>query len=457
VAVLAIAALLVVLGRSVWQWVWADSDGDGLPDRVEATGWATIDGEVHQTNPDVADSDGDGLTDRDEAGPIIEDPDAGEVYSGLSDPSSPDTDADGLSDGEERDLALDAREPDSDSDTLADGLEMHEIGSAPDLADTDGDGLDDGYEYANRDSLGLSPLWPDVETDKWAYAADFAKGALAGDLLREDSLAWLAGNLVSGGASSIPVVGQLVGGLADLRDAVGSSINGDWVGSGFSAIGLLPGGDAVAVPGKAAEFIARNPHLAAAAAALVASAALIPERIKLQAARRMWPGWDDLVSAGASEKALIQLQRGRVSLDDLTAAIKRPGHIAGAPAGPMRNWSAGEATLSRWYGGPARGVDLQVRVSTAACTIGCRSDIRIVDVLVDGVAHESKVGRVNLTPGIEGEIRKDAWLMQTGQITSAHWHFFASETSNTLGASKPVYDLLDELKVPYTLHLPSGG
>jgi hypothetical protein len=457
VAVATGVVLLVVLGQALWRWNWADTDGDGLRDRIESAGWTTQDGVEHRTDPTSADTDGDGLTDLDEAGSFLTEGAAQAAYVGLSDPLKPDTDEDGLGDGEERNLGLDALDPDLDGDTLVDGVEVQEIGTAPDAADTDGDGFDDGYEVANRESQGLDPLWVDVQTDKWAYAADFAKGALAGDLLREESLAWLAGNLVAGGATSVPVVGQTVGALADLRDAIASAIQGDWVGSGYSAVGILPGGDALAVPWKAAEFIARNPRLAARAAAMVASSTVIPERIRLQAARMIWRDWDGLVRAGAGERALLQLQRGRFGLDDLARAIKRPAHIVGRSAGLLRTWSAGEQLLRDWYEAEATGVDVHVRASTAGCVPGCTSDIRMIDVLADGVAHESKVGRVALTAQVEGEIRKDAWLMKTGVIEEAHWHFFASDTSHTIGAIEPVYDLLEELGIRYTVHLPSDS
>jgi hypothetical protein len=43
---------------------------------------------------------------------------------------------------------------------------------------------------------------------------------------------------------------------------------------------------------------------------------------------------------------------------------------------------------------------------------------RYVDQLVDGMAHEAKVGRTSLTSRIASQISKDAELIQTGQINS---------------------------------------
>jgi hypothetical protein len=451
------ATLIATIGFGLWRWIGTDSDGDGLPDRVEASGWVTADGAEHRTDPDRADSDGDGLTDLDEAGAPVTTGESEDVYSGYSDPLRADTDGDDLIDGAEANLGLDPQDRDSDDDNLRDGYEVDVVSTAPDVADTDGDGFNDGYEDANRDSQGLDPLSADVEIDKLTYVADFAKGALAGDLWREDSLAWLSGNLASGGASSIPVVGQAVGGAGDLRDAIGSAIKGDWVGSGFSALGLVPLGDAIAVPAKAAKFIERNPRLAAQAASLIAKSSVFPDAVKLKAARYIWPSWDELVRAGASEKALLQLQRGRTDLNDLAAVLQRSTHVPGPASGPFPTGRVGEQHLEAQLGAKTKGLDWQVRASTAGCTDKCNSSLRIFDVLVDGIAHESKVGLVPLSAAIQSEIRKDAWLIKDGQIRGAHWHFYPSSASNTLGANPAVLDLLDELHIPYTLHLPAGG
>ena len=408
---------------------------------------------MYRTNPDIPDTDGDGLTDGDEAGALVTNAQSESVYYGYSDPRLPDTDGDSLGDADEADLSLDPFDRDSDGDQLGDGREVEVVGSAPDTADTDGDGFEDGYEDASREKQGLDPLWVNVKVSKASYVAGFAKGAVAGDLWREDSLAWLAGNLASGAASLIPGVGPIVGGGADLRDAIGSAIHADWVGSGFSAAGMVPyAGDAVAIPGKAAKFVARNPELAAATAAIIATAAKVPETIKVKAARQIWgKNWDDLRDAGASEKALLRLQKGPTKLDDLADGLKRPTHVQGPAARFFAEGTEGEVFLEDLYGATLKGADKQVWASTK----GYIGRGRFFDVFVDGVAHESKVGRVLWSESIENQIRKDAWLIKNGDIEAAHWHFFASSASNTVGADKKVFDRLDELGIPYTIHLPA--
>jgi len=74
--------------------------------------------------------------------------------------------------------------------------------------------------------------------------------------------------------------------------------------------------------------------------------------------------------------------------------------------------------------------------------------------LVQGVAHEVKAGYVLSSAHVNNEIREDAWLISTGQLQGAHYHFCASEGSNTIGASPTVIALLEEKGIPYTIHLP---
>lgn len=433
-----------------------DSDRDGLADEVEAATWITRN-DTFRTDPEVADTDGDGLSDGEEAGELV----AGQrgekaVYLGFSDPTSVDSDGDGLSDADEADRSIDPYERDTDGDGIPDGREAEAIGTAPDVVDTDGDGFDDGFEDADRDERGLDPLVVDVKVSKLSYATDFAKGSIAGDLWREDSLAWLAGNLASGGASSIPVIGLPVGAVFDLRDVVGSAIRADWVGSGFSAVGAVPGGDLVAIPGKVGKFVTRNPELTSGAAGIVASIPKVPRAIQVRAAKSLWGDtWEDLRVAGASEKALLRLSDKKANLHAVAAARKRPGHVDGLPAKFFRTGPEGEAFLERLYGVAAKGATTQVSASTKACASVCNSLRRRFDVVADGIAHESKVGRTSLTSSVERQLSSDAYLIETGAIGGAHWHFLASDITDSFGPTGPLLDRLDELTIPYTIHLPA--
>ncbi len=436
----------------------ADSDDDGLGDGAELHGWTTERGAVYHTEPMNPDTDGDGLTDGDEAGVPVAGASSDALFAGLSSPLAVDTDRDDLVDADEADLGLDAYDRDTDDDGIEDGQEVNVVGSDPKLADTDGDGFIDGYEEANRDSQGLDPQVVDVRVDKWDYALDFAKGAVAGELWREDSTAWLAGNLVSGGASFIPGIGWIAGTVADVRDAAGSAIHEDWVGLGFSAVGLVPDvGDTLAVPGKVAGFVARHPELAPVVGATLVGLKSVPDHVKATASKGIWKNWDDLADTGTNNRTLFRLQTGRTNLDTLAGSLQRPTHVTGSPARFMRDGYEGERWLEGVYNAHQAGVNTQVRMPTVGCVDVCNAaNIRVIDVYADGIAHESKVGYKTLSQ-VKKQIRSDAHLIEIGTIKGASWHFFASAHTNKLGASPAVLDLLDEVGIPYTIHVPKRG
>lgn len=431
-----------------------DSDVDGLDDKSETKGRHSTHGVVYRTDPLKPDSDGDGLTDGQEAGASTD----SAAYAVFSDPQKTDTDGDGLTDAEEADVSLDAFNADSDGDGLTDAEEVDQFGTAPDEIDTDGDGFDDAYELANRESRGLDPLRADERISASTYAWDFAQGAVLGELAPGDSLPWLAGNLASGASSFVPGVGWVVGGAADVRDTVGAAIHSDWVGAGFSVIGLVPvGGDATAIPAKVAKFVARHPELAPSVGAAIVGLAWVPSHIKASALKAIAPAdWDYLRAHGVSEASLLRLQQGRSSISTVATSAKRSGHVERVNTPFFDSGQAGEDWLEARYP-PVGGVKhSQVVLSTDGCVVVCNAIARRFDVFVDGVAHESKVGRVTLTDSIERQIRSDAYLVERGVsgVKSAHWHFFASGQSNSMGATQPVLDLLDELSIEYTIHLP---
>lgn len=409
------------LGDWASRWMTpTDSDHDGLPDAVERSGWKTTSGTVR------------------------------------TDPARADTDGDGLEDAREADEGLDPLDTDTDDDELSDGDEVEIIGTDALAADSDADGFEDGYEHANRESRGLSPVHVDVKVSKRQYVTDFAKGAVLGDLNREDSLAWLAGNLASGGSSFLPGVGWVVGGLADVRDAVGSAIRADWVGSAFSAAGVLPSvGDTAAIPNKAAAFVARNPELAASVTAAVLSLKAVPERIKRETARRNYPNsWGTLTRAGAGEKALMKMAGRKADLNELALSLRRPGHVPAGSSSFFADGWKGEAHLESILRRDGTKVETQVIESTEDCVEVCNPFRRRFDVVAGRVAHESKVGYKLFTPSVAMQIQSDAYLIKTGRIRGAHWHFFPSAVTRMVGADRKVLELLDQSKIRYTIYLP---
>lgn len=150
----------------------SDSDGDGLLDGIENSGWDVIiyyvDGtekEIHvKSNPHKKDTDGDGLSDYEEF-----------VYLGILNPSNTDTDGDGLSDYEEvKVYNTYPNKQDSEiwPDGLMDGVEVkgwnitvegktRKVYSDPKLYDTDGDGVSDYEEWVN----GTDPSSEDTDSD----------------------------------------------------------------------------------------------------------------------------------------------------------------------------------------------------------------------------------------------------------------------------------------------------
>jgi von Willebrand factor type A domain/Bacterial TSP3 repeat len=431
--------------------VTKDTDGDGLTDCQETQGILSGTQKRYTSDPSKRDTDGDGLSDADELGNPLAGPfPSGKavVYNVRSDPRKPDTDGDGLTDAAEFDEETSALAKDSDFDNLSDSVEM-DLSTDPTNLDTDGDSFSDGYEHAHRDDQGLNPLYPDVKVSKWSYAADFAKGALAGDLWRADSLAWLAGNLASGASSFIPVVGWIVGGIADLRDAIGSAIHADWVGSGLSALGVLPyAGDAIAIPGKTARFILRNADKSDEALAFVSKLDDVPQAIKIKSLRILGNDFDALTVFGASEAALVKLAAGGTDLKLLAAVTKRAKK--GAPTQFFPNGTSGEKFLEGLFPGSATQEWYKTK---GFLGFGRRADV--VDTA--GVMHESKVGFVKNSKRIRNQIEKDAWIRDNGvnNATGVQWHFFPSSRSSSVGADKAILDLLDAKGIPYVLHMPN--
>lgn len=68
------------------------------------------------------------------------------------------------------------------------------------------------------------------------------------------------------------------------------------------------------------------------------------------------------------------------------------------------------------------------------------------------MSHEVKCGYVSLRSRSSRQIEKDAVLRSQNQ--DVVWRFVASGRSDSLGADPRVLDLLDEVGIPYVIHLP---
>ena len=75
---------------------------------------------------------------------------------------------------------------------------------------------------------------------------------------------------------------------------------------------------------------------------------------------------------------------------------------------------------------------------------GTTRGARFVDRLVNGVAHESKVGYQTLTPEIRLQVAKDAELLQRGDVQGVNWWFFRSPVTGLGGPPEPLLNSLGE-------------
>ena len=442
--------------------VTTDTDGDGLTDCEETQGVLSGFQKRYTSDPTKPDTDDDGLSDADEVGSVISRagiavpgvPASLPLHNVLSDPRKVDSDGDGLVDPFELDLEISALRADDDGDGLADGLEV-DLSTFPYDPDTDNDGFTDAFEHEHRADRGLDPLHVDVKVSKWTYAVDFAKGFVAGDLWREDSLAWLAGNLLSDATSFVPVVGWIAGAVVAVRDTIGSAIHADWVGAGLSLVGAVPYvGDAASMPGKVGKFLVRNRGKADDALAFLAKLPNIPKTVKLKASEVAFrTDYSTLKNAGASDDMLIGVHAGRGNLPRVAAAV-RGANKTTKGSGFMKDGPAGERLLESTYNASKANKTAQIYYRTPRLGRG-----RYVDVLessTPSVIHESKVGQVSFSKRIEQQVMKDNSLIQdpTVAVGGARWHFYASDVSKSIGPDQRVVALLKRYNIPYTIHFP---
>jgi hypothetical protein len=172
--------IVVVLTGAVHAGGTEDTDGDGIKDVAELTGFFGF-----TTDSSSPDTDNDGLTDLDELVTYIDVKNESHIelllvsttvikklqkdYPYKLDPTNPDTDGDGIPDGDEvrvykfnptRDDSL----VDSDSDGL-DNVEEVNIGTDPHRWDTDYDGIRDSDEVLGTYGLITDPKNKDTDGD----------------------------------------------------------------------------------------------------------------------------------------------------------------------------------------------------------------------------------------------------------------------------------------------------
>ncbi|MFT3708505.1 MAG: adventurous gliding motility lipoprotein CglD [Archangium sp.] len=142
-----------------------DTDGDGIPDGIEAGRMMSVVAACNytgdadpasRTNPTQIDSDADGIPDG------VEDKNHnGRAEPTETDATNPDTDMDGINDGAEdanhdgikQATETDPTKRDTDGDRISDGIELSTTHTNPLLADTDMDTCSDGTEDFNQNGM----------------------------------------------------------------------------------------------------------------------------------------------------------------------------------------------------------------------------------------------------------------------------------------------------------------
>ena len=68
------------------------------------------------------------------------------------------------------------------------------------------------------------------------------------------------------------------------------------------------------------------------------------------------------------------------------------------------------------------------------------------------MAHEAKVGYTCLSKRIRIQIEKDAWLLKQRRVDEVVWHFYRSDITGKIGASKPLLELLEKNGITYIIY-----
>ncbi|PIO05511.1 hypothetical protein COT47_04510, partial [Candidatus Woesearchaeota archaeon CG08_land_8_20_14_0_20_43_7] len=194
-----------------------DSDGDGIPDSLEAAGDADADGLENYLDYDsdndglpdgVEDKNRNGIVDAGESDPYKEDTDGDGIFDGAeiaanTDPTDSasvptDSDGDGIPDiiegtgDTDNDGIAGYLDTDSDGDGIPDGLEdkngngkVDNGETSPTMIDTDGDTIPDGTEDANHngvvDAGETNPASADTDGDGFTDDEELAAGTDATD------------------------------------------------------------------------------------------------------------------------------------------------------------------------------------------------------------------------------------------------------------------------------------
>jgi filamentous hemagglutinin len=145
---------------------------------------------------------------------------------------------------------------------------------------------------------------------------------------------------------------------------------------------------------------------------------------------------DDWYGVGALGGSLVG-GAGGFGATRALASASRTTSMGGAL--PSQIGRVGEDFLQRTFGG---------RPASFETSMGRR----VVDNFSGGIARESKVGEVSMSPRVRLQVDKELELRQTGQIVDSEWHFFRSPVTGRIGPTSSVERLLKECGIECVYH-----
>ena len=121
------------------------------------------------------------------------------------------------------------------------------------------------------------------------------------------------------------------------------------------------------------------------------------------------------------------------------------GTIAQAGHELYQNWQSAETGLRNAIGSVT---DYTTRV------LHTPFGDRVVDAYNTStrVIAEAKYGYQALSSFIQTEIARDAWLLQNGLVNEVQWHFYFSQSSQTIGGSNPLIQALLQAGIQVFYH-----
>jgi hypothetical protein len=157
-------------------------------------------------------------------------------------------------------------------------------------------------------------------------------------------------------------------------------------------------------------------------------------------------------AAGGAGQATANLLNGKPLHQDMLQAMLLGGALGGLAGGV--SWKIRELLKPKPIGWTGQIGENELRKLGGQSQVFFRTSQggRYVDQLVNGIAHESKVGYQTLTQSIQRQIAKDVELMATGQIKAAVWHFFTSPVTGQGGASAGLTQALQKAGIQIVIH-----